>query len=172
MRGIYKYFIILLLVFLQSSFFKFIDIFGVKPDAVFIFVFSLSILNGPLEALYLSLFAGLLQDILFNSAFGVYTFALLLVSYTAGLLNRTIFKESTFVAFVFTFIGTLLYNLIIVFSMVLMKYQFSFVEEFLDIGMIQAVYNSLIVIFVYKYIVNFNRYVSEKKTLFSKKSQF
>ncbi|MGB9780094.1 MAG: rod shape-determining protein MreD [Caldanaerobacter sp.] len=172
MRGIYKYLIVILLVLLQSSFFRFVDILGVKPDVVFIFVFSLSLLNGPWEAIYLSLFAGLLQDIMFNRALGIYTFALLLVSYIAGLLNKNIFRESTFVAFVFTFIGTLFYNLIIMFSMVLMKYQFGFIEEFLNVGMIQAVYNSLIVVFVYKYIVNFNSYVSEKKTLFSRKSRF
>ena len=172
MKRLYKYLLILLLIILQSSLFKFIDILGIKPDAVFIFVLSLSLLNGPWEAVYLSLFAGLVQDVIFNNALGVSTFSLFVVSYITGLLSKNVFKESTFVAFVFTFLGTLLYNLIIMFSMVLMKYQFNFLESLLDVGMIQSVYNSLIVAFVYKYIVAFNRYVSENKKLFSRKSWF
>ncbi|HHW56918.1 MAG TPA: rod shape-determining protein MreD [Clostridia bacterium] len=172
MRKIYKYLLIILLIVLQSTLFKFIDIFGVKPDAVFILVMSFSLLNGAWEAIYLSLFAGLIQDILFNNALGVTTFSLLIVSYITGLLSKSIFRESSFVAFVFIFLGTLLYNLIAMFSMVLMKYQFNFVKDFMDIAMIQAVYNSMIVVFVYKYVVSFNKYVNENKVSFFRKSKF
>lgn len=172
MRKIYKYLLIILLIVLQSTLFKFIDIFGVKPDAVFILVMSFSLLNGAWEAIYLSLFAGLIQDILFNNALGVTTFSLLIVSYITGLLSKSIFRESSFVAFVFIFLGTLLYNLIAMFSMVLMKYQFNFVKDFMDIAMIQAVYNSMIVVFVYKYVVSFNKYVNENKVRFFRKSKF
>lgn len=74
MRKVYKYLLIVLLIVLQATLFRFIDIFGVKPDAVFIVVLSFSLLNGSWEAIYLSLFGGLIQDILFNNALGVTTF--------------------------------------------------------------------------------------------------
>lgn len=103
MRKVYKYLLIVLLIVLQTTLFRFIDIFGVKPDAAFIVVLSFSLLNGPWEAIYLSLFAGLIQDILFNNALGITTFSLLIVSYITGLLSKSVFKESSFVAFVFVF---------------------------------------------------------------------
>ncbi|WP_054644848.1 rod shape-determining protein MreD [Thermoanaerobacter thermocopriae] len=166
MRKIYKYLLLALLIVLQSTLFRFIDIFGVKPDAVFMVVLSFSLLNGPWEAVYLSLFAGIIQDILFNNALGVTTFSLLIVSYLTGLLSKSVFKESSFVAFVFVFLGTLLYNLITMFSMVLMKYQFNFLLDFVNIAMIQALYNSIITVFVYRYLVSFNIYVTKNKVKF------
>ncbi|ADD02114.1 MULTISPECIES: rod shape-determining protein MreD [Thermoanaerobacter] len=172
MRKIYKYLLLALLIVLQSTLFRFIDIFGVKPDAVFMVVLSFSLLNGPWEAVYLSLFAGIIQDILFNNALGVTTFSLLIVSYLTGLLSKSVFKESSFVAFVFVFLGTLLYNLITMFSMVLMKYQFNFLLDFVNIAMIQALYNSIITVFVYRYLVSFNIYVTKNKVKFFKKSKF
>ncbi|MBT1280391.1 rod shape-determining protein MreD [Thermoanaerobacter sp. CM-CNRG TB177] len=172
MRKIYKYLLLALLIVLQSTLFRFIDIFGVKPDAVFMVVLSFSLLNGPWEAVYLSLFAGIIQDILFNNALGVTTFSLLIVSYLTGLLSKSVFKESSFVACVFVFLGTLLYNLITMFSMVLMKYQFNFLLDFVNIAMIQALYNSIITVFVYRYLVSFNIYVTKNKVKFFKKSKF
>ncbi|SFE50988.1 rod shape-determining protein MreD [Thermoanaerobacter thermohydrosulfuricus] len=172
MRKVYKYLLIVLLIVLQTTLFSFIDIFGVKPDAAFIVVLSFSLLNGSWEAIYLSLFAGLIQDILFNNALGVTTFSLLIVSYITGLLSKSVFKESSFVAFVFVFLGTLLYNLITMFSMVLMKYEFNFLSDFMNVAMIQAVYNSVITAFAYRYLVSFNRYVNENKVNFFRKSKF
>ncbi|MGI1691532.1 rod shape-determining protein MreD [Thermoanaerobacter uzonensis] len=172
MRKAYKYLLIVLLIILQSTLFRFIDIFGVKPDAVFIVVLSFSLLNGSWEAIYLSLFGGLIQDILFNNALGVTTFPLLIVSYITGLLSKSVFKESSFVAFVFVFLGTLLYNLVTMFSMVLMKYEFNFLSDFMNIAMIQAVYNSIITVFAYRYLVSFNRYVNENKVNFFRKSKY
>ncbi|KHO62158.1 rod shape-determining protein MreD [Thermoanaerobacter sp. YS13] len=172
MRKAYKYLLIVLLIILQSTLFRFIDIFGVKPDAVFIVVLSFSLLNGSWEAIYLSLLGGLIQDILFNNALGVTTFPLLIVSYITGLLSKSVFKESSFVAFVFVFLGTLLYNLVTMFSMVLMKYEFNFLSDFMNIAMIQAVYNSIITVFAYRYLVSFNRYVNENKVNFFRKSKY
>ncbi|MBE3591624.1 MAG: rod shape-determining protein MreD [Thermoanaerobacter sp.] len=172
MRKVYKYLLIVLLIVLQTTLFRFIDIFGVKPDAAFIVVLSFSLLNGPWEAIYLSLFAGLIQDILFNNALGITTFSLLIVSYITGLLSKSVFKESSFVAFVFVFLGTLLYNFVTMFSMVLMKYEFNFLSDFMNVAMIQAVYNSIITVFAYRYLVSFNRYVNENKVNFFRKSKF
>ncbi|AIS52090.1 Rod shape-determining protein MreD [Thermoanaerobacter kivui] len=169
MRSAYKYLLIVLLIVLQSTLFRFISFFGVKPDAVFIVVLSFSLLNGSWEAIYLSLFAGLLQDILYNNAIGVVTLPLLIVSYITGLLSKSVFKESSFVAFVFVFLGTILYNLIIMFSMVLMKYEFNFIESFMDIVIIQAIYNSIITAFAYKYLVSFNKYLIKNSSNFFKK---
>ncbi|MGB9678707.1 MAG: rod shape-determining protein MreD [Thermoanaerobacteraceae bacterium] len=167
MRIIYKYLLVLLLIILQSTLFQYISFFGVKPDTVLVVILSFSLLNGQTEAIYLSLFGGLFQDILFNNAIGVNTLPLLLVSYVSGIISKNVFKESTFVASVFVFIGTIVYNLIIMFSMVLMKYHFDFAANFTDIAIKQAIYNTVIIIFFYKYIVIFNRYINDsRKSLF------
>lgn len=167
MRSLYKYFLIILLIVLQATLFKFISFFGVKPDVVFIVVLGFSLLNGSAEAITLSLFAGLLQDILYNNAIGVVSLPLLIVGYITGLVSKSVFRENAFVAFVFVFFGTLIYNIIIMFSMVLMKYEFNFVKSFIDIALLQAVYNSIITIFGYKYLIFLNKYINEtRKNLF------
>lgn len=167
MRNIYKYILVALMIVLQATLFRYISFFGVKPDVVFIVVLGFSLLNGSAEAIILCLFAGLLQDILYNSAIGVVTLPLLIVCYITGLISKSVFRENTFVAFVFVFSGTLLYNLIVMFSMVLMKYEFNFIKSFIDIALLQAIYNSIITIFGYKYLIALNKYINEtRKKLF------
>ncbi|MDI6604568.1 MAG: rod shape-determining protein MreD [Thermoanaerobacteraceae bacterium] len=166
MKILYKYLLIILAIILEATFSKFITIFGVKPDIVLILIICFALLNGSTEGIILSLFGGLLQDILYNNAIGVETLALLIVCYIAGVLSTNVFRDNTFVAFVFVLIGTLLYNLIIIFSMILMKYDINFIKGFLDIVLIQAIYNSIITIFIFRYIVKLNNYIKDTKIFF------
>jgi rod shape-determining protein MreD len=144
---------------------KYIAILGVKPDALLILVIAFSLLNGTGESITLSLFGGILVDVLFNNAIGFVTISLLIVAYLTGILSKNVFRESTFVAFVFVFLGTILYNLIMIFSMLLMKYELN-PSYLLNVVIIQSVYNSIITIFIYRYIVRFNSFVKSKKFFF------
>lgn len=165
MRSICKYLLIVLIIILQATLFRYIAFLGVKPDALLILVIAFSLLNGTNEGIVLSLFGGILMDVLFNNAIGFVTISLLIVAYLTGLLGKNVFKENTFVAFVFVFLGTILYNLIMVFSMLLMKYDLDS-SYLLNVIIVQSVYNSFITIFVYRYIVRFNNYVNSKKFFF------
>ncbi|HHV74054.1 MAG TPA: rod shape-determining protein MreD [Thermoanaerobacterium sp.] len=165
MRSIYKYLLIILEIILQATLMKYIAILGVKPDALLILVIAFSLLNGTGESITLSLFGGILVDVLFNNAIGFVTISLLIVAYLTGILSKNVFRESTFVAFVFVFLGTILYNLIMIFSMLLMKYELN-PSYLLNVVIIQSVYNSIITIFIYRYIVRFNNFVKSKKFFF------
>ncbi|MDI3311411.1 MAG: rod shape-determining protein MreD [Thermoanaerobacterium sp.] len=165
MRSIYKYLLIIFAIVLQTTLMKYIAILGVKPDALLILVISFSLLNGTGESITLSLFGGILVDVLFNNAIGFVTISLLIVAYLTGVLSKNVFKESTFVAFVFVFLGTILYNLIMIFSMLLMKYDLN-PPYLLNVVIVQSVYNSLITIFIYRYIVRFNSFIKSKKFFF------
>ncbi|MDN5316235.1 MAG: rod shape-determining protein MreD [Thermoanaerobacterium sp.] len=165
MRSIYKYLLVIFVIILQGTLFRYIAILGVKPDALLILVIAFSLLNGTRESIILSLFGGILVDVLFNNAIGFVTISLLSVAYLTGLLSKNVFKESTFVAFVFVFLGTILYNLIMVFSMLLMKYDIN-PSYLFNVIIVQSVYNSFITIFAYRYIVMFNSYINTKKFFF------
>lgn len=167
MKSIYKYLLIILMIVLQATVFRYLAILGVKPDVLLILIISFALLNGINEGIVLSLFGGLLEDILFNNAIGFVAISLLIVAYLSGLLGKNVFKENTFVAFVFVFLGTILYNLIMVFSMLLMKYELN-PSLLFNIIIVQAVYNSIITIFVYRYLVKFNNYINESRKFFFK----
>lgn len=168
MKKIFKYLLIILAIIMQATLFRYIAILDVKPDIVIILVISFALLNGINEGIILSLFGGLLEDIMFNNAIGIVTLSLLLVGYLSGLLGKNVFKENTFVNFVFVFLGTIVYNLIMIFSMVLMKYDLNVIGILINKSIIQAVYNSIITIFAYKYIIKLNNYMNESKKFFFK----
>lgn len=76
--------IVLAAVLLQTSFFSFVELFGVSPDLLAVVVVSLGLLGGGVVGAVCGFAAGILLDSFLLQTLGISSLALLLVGYLAG----------------------------------------------------------------------------------------
>ncbi len=78
---------------LQSSVLALAGTGGVHPDLLFVVVVGLALLSDAKRGALLGFSAGLLQDILFASPLGFFTFGKMLAGLMAGLLAHEIYRD-------------------------------------------------------------------------------
>lgn len=80
-------------VILQVSIAPYMSIFGVVPNFLFLVVVTLALTEGPVAGSLSGFAAGILFDLLGNSAVGPYALVLCVVGYVAGMLQANMFAE-------------------------------------------------------------------------------
>ncbi|NPV27203.1 MAG: rod shape-determining protein MreD [Firmicutes bacterium] len=153
--GVYRllYFRLFFLVFcsilLQSTVFEVIEIGGVKPDLVLIWVILMSLLRGSRWGAVFGALSGILLDILAGRHVGLNALALFLTGLVAGQLEGKVFKENYLVPIGAVFVGTIFHALL----MALLGWMAGlhlFVAGWLrSLILYSAVYNTVLVPFVY-----------------------
>lgn len=97
------FFITILLFIFDMAIAPFINIKGYYPSLLVLFVISYSIIYGSIPGLWLGVFAGLLQDVFFTSAFGINSFSNMLVGCIAGIIGNSILKERSIIPVISSF---------------------------------------------------------------------
>ncbi|SHF02417.1 rod shape-determining protein MreD [Caldanaerobius fijiensis DSM 17918] len=166
MRNILIFILFLGAFIVQSTLFRFIGIYGVKPDLMLILLISFALLDGGLEGAILGLFIGFLQDLFFSPAIGMTMIPYFIIGLFAGYYNNKVFKEKTFTAFIFTFLYSLFFNLIMLFEIFIINHSVDLKTSIIHI-LIGTLYNCLIILFSYRYIVQLNnKKLMKKNTIF------
>jgi len=88
MRIIVVGFILLVNIILQSTYFEYIQIIGVKPNTAIAVIVAFSLMRGSFEGAVIGFFSGLLQDILFGSNIGFNALLGMYIGYFCGKLNN------------------------------------------------------------------------------------
>jgi len=89
----YLYFGILFgLALLQSTVMPKITLLGVHPDLVLMAVTSWSLLRGAEEGMLWALISGIVLDLFSGAPFGIYSLALLIIGFAAGLGPRNVLR--------------------------------------------------------------------------------
>lgn len=164
MRNIIIFILFAIAFIIQSTLFRFIGIYGVKPDLMLILVISFALLDGAFEGAILGLFTGFLQDVFFSPAIGMTMIPYFIIGLLAGYYNNKVFKEKTLTAFIFTFLYSIFFNLIILMEIFIVSRNIN-VETSIMRVLIGTMYNSLIVLFFYRYIVQLNHKKLMKKNM-------
>lgn len=144
--------IVVLNFLLQTTLFQHIQIAGIVPNTSLIVIISFGILRGRKIASTMGLIIGLLQDIMFSNIIGVYGLLYFIMGYLFGLLNKKLFKENLFVAFVLTYSSTIILNLILNTLLYFLGYDVSFLLTIKKAFIIEGLYNSLLAIPIYMVI--------------------
>lgn len=93
----YLYFLIIAaLVILQTTLFRYINIKGVNPDIVLIFLVFSAHFRGPLEGQLAGFMAGILEDCLGLAPFGFNTLIRTILGFTAGHTRGKIYFDPVF----------------------------------------------------------------------------
>lgn len=72
-------------IIFQSSIVPFIEIYGAKPDTLMILTIGFSLLSGAPTGAMIGFIGGLLQDLMFEDAIGMYAFIYSVIGYMVGL---------------------------------------------------------------------------------------
>lgn len=86
--------VLLLVGIFQSSLLARLTLFGVHPNLMLIVVVSWGLLRGGREGLLWGMAGGLVLDVLSGAPFGVFTVAMLVVAFVAGLIETSLLRPT------------------------------------------------------------------------------
>lgn len=86
--------VVLLVFYLDTMLFNFINLYGIRPDVTLALVVSLGVLLGSGPAAATGFVMGLVADIFFNKIVGLSALAYMLSGFAAGLFYRKFFADN------------------------------------------------------------------------------
>lgn len=151
-----------LIYFLQSNFFSWFNISGVRPNLFVIYILFIGLFgNKSMGILYGAIF-GIIIDLLFEDKIGINMIGLVLVGFIAIIFNRNFSKDSRITIMFMVFGLTIIFE---VFSYFFNYIVYSInleILSFIRILIIEAIYNILITIIIYPLIQKFGYYIENE----------
>ena len=155
--------------FLQSNFFIWFNIAGVKSNLFIILTLFIGIFVGKIYGFSIGIIFGLLLDLFMGKAIGINAIALATVGLCGGMFIKNISKDSRITIMLMTIVSTFIAEVI---SYILQIILFNLSIEiipFLKIILLEILYNSMIIIIVYPIIqkagVTIEKVFTESKIL-------
>ncbi|MDI3480492.1 MAG: rod shape-determining protein MreD [Tepidanaerobacteraceae bacterium] len=102
-------------VVLQSTVMELFKIRWVKPDLPLVFALCTAMVKGENMGAFMGFINGILEDIVYGKMLGFAALIKFLSGYIQGYITRDIFKGPVFLTMIFTFLGTLIYDIILIF---------------------------------------------------------
>ena len=94
---------IILLTALQTTLVNYLQIFGIKPNLLFVFVVCIALFGGSIEGGMVGLLCGVIIDVIGHGAFGINSLAYLYIGVIVGYLCINFFRGGVIVAIGFVF---------------------------------------------------------------------
>lgn len=137
------------LAILDNSLVPFFSIANAYPSLLFTFAIAFSLLNGKEKSVFIGVVSGLLQDIFFFNGFGVNSLLNLFLCLLASYIGEGIIKTKRLIPVVLIFFITIIKytGIFIIFYLLNIDIQF-------DKCIIMGIYNSIVMFFVYKLVMN------------------
>ncbi|MEW6727329.1 MAG: rod shape-determining protein MreD, partial [Bacillota bacterium] len=130
------------IVLLQSTVLDLVRVAGVKPDFVLVLVVFHAILHGSREGAVLGFLGGLLIDAVSGYYFGLNALGLAIVGYAVGLLEWSLYRESSIVVSFMTFLVTVGEQLIIYVLLLILGVTVPFSPAVFELILPLAAYNA------------------------------
>lgn len=137
------------LAMLDNSLVPFFSIRGAYPSLLFTFAIAFSLLNVKEKAVFIGVVSGLLQDVFFFNGFGVNSLLNLFLCLLASFIGAGIIKTKRLIPVVSIFFITIIKyaGIFIIFYLLNINIQF-------DKSVFMGAYNSVVMFFVYKLVMN------------------
>ncbi|MEG2353706.1 MAG: rod shape-determining protein MreD [Clostridium sp.] len=142
------------LLVLDNTIIPMMDINNYYPSLLFIFVVIYSIINGPIDAVILGAFSGILQDVYFFNGIGINAFINLLICVAAAQFGKNIFKERMFIPIMSIFLFSVIKGISLYCILYVLGKEIS-----LQASIYSGIYNMVIAVFMYRFIYK----LSEKR---------
>ena len=139
----------IVLLILDNSLVPFFSIKGAYPSFLFVFAIAYSLINGKEKAVFIGIVSGMLQDVFFFNGFGVNSVLNLLLCLLASVIGAGIVKDKRLIPVISIFFITLIKYMGIFIILYLLN-----VEIHLSKSIFMSIYNSIVMFFVYKVVMN------------------
>ena len=138
----------------------------VKPDLVFIIVVSYALLKGPYIGTNLGLFAGFFMDLVSGNIIGVGVLTKMLAGFSAGLLEKTIFKDNLLVPAIGVYLGTILFETLNLIIYISFGANFNFFQTILHTVLPMACYNAILAPVIYHLLHKMDQFILDRTSDF------
>lgn len=139
----------ILLTILQTTFVKYITIFGVKPNLMLIFVICIALVEGAEKGAIIGFFCGVFVDLLGAGPFGYNTLSFLYLALLCGTLRKTFFVGNHLIASIFTMIASAIYGLVYYIFFIYFWQDTSFLLTFFTRLLPECIYNGILAFLLY-----------------------
>lgn len=156
----YSFFIIIILL-LQTTLLKYAAIYGVTPNILIVFVIVTALIRGNVEGGFTGFFAGLAVDMLFGSVLGFYAMLGFYLGIAAGSINRRLFRENLLVVLFFTFVYSVVYEMVVYIINTIMSGSLELLYPFTMVILPEAIYNSAVAVLIYMLMIRADRRFGE-----------
>ena len=130
----------------QASFLPLLSYGGISPDLMLLLVVSMSFLQGSRMGVFMGFLAGLLQDLVTGTFFGVNIFSKMLIGYIGGIFSNRVFKEQVFLPLFASVLATGLNYVIVLLIMLLLGYSYSMPSHLETVLLPMLWYNVLLAV--------------------------
>lgn len=155
-------FIGFVIYFLQSNFFDFFTIAGIKPNLFVIYILFIGLFSTKIMGIVYSVFLGISLDLLFEQAIGPNLLAFVLVSVLAIICNKNFSKDSRITIMFMVLVATLIFETAS-YCINYILYTINFeILNFIKILLVEIIYNILITIIIYPGIQKFGYYIENE----------
>ena len=159
----------ILIYFLQSNFFNWFNIAGVKPNLFIILTLFIGIFIGKAYGFSIGIIFGLLLDFFTGKAIGINAISLAIVGLCGGIFIKNISKDSRITIMLMTIVATFIAE-VISYTLQIMLFNLSIeIIPFLKIILLEILFNSMIIIIIYPIIqragIVIEKIFTEKKIL-------
>ncbi len=147
---IYRVFVVLVVLIIHNTIFKFFSISGIRPDLLLLVTLYAAFKYGSMEGQITGFVAGLGMDIFSGGLFGVGAFTKTLIGFVSGMFKKRIYSENVLIILVYIFIASFFNGIIfIIMNKIFMSNSINFWDYIYRILLIEIVYNCVVGVFLF-----------------------
>ena len=155
--------VMIVFIWLQINLLNAVPLFGVKPNVGIVLVVALSIFCGQGIGISVGLVQGILTDILFGKAIGIYTFLFFLVGLFGGKMSKGFSKENKGTLMMITAGATIVFEVIsYLLFCVIYEYDFALIPSLKTI-LLEGIYNIFLSRIFFQFFSNLSEAINRGK---------
>ena len=148
--------------FLQSNFFSWFTMFGIKPNLFVIYVLFIGLFGNRGMGIIYGSIVGIVLDLLFEAKIGINLIGFALIGIIAALFDKNFSKDSRITMMFMVFGSTVIFEVVSYFVYYIL-YSFNIeIMIFMRILVVEIIYNILITIIIYPLIQKFGYYIENE----------
>lgn len=151
-----------LIYFLQSNFFSWFSIAGVKPNLFVIYILFIGLFGNRSMGVIYGAILGIFLDLIFNEKVGQNLFGLVLIGIVATLFDKNFSKDSRITIMFMVFGTTIIFEVITYFINYIIYSINVEILSFIKILVVEVIYNILVTIIMYPAIQKFGYYIENE----------
>lgn len=148
--------------FLQSNFFSWFTIAGIKPNFFVVYILFIGLFATKNMTIIYATILGIILDLLFKQRVGENLISLLVVGIIAILFNKNFSKDSRITIMVMVLVSTVVFEGLSYFISYILYSMNMEILEFIKILLIEVVFNILVTIIIYPLIQKFGYYIENE----------
>ena len=148
-----------ILYFLQANFFSWFTIGGIKPNLFVIYILFIGLFGNRSMGIIYGAIWGIFLDLLYETNVGINLTGLVLIGLLAILFNKNFSKDSRITIMFMVFGTTIIFEVLTYFIKYVLYATNIEILKFIEILVIEIIYNILITIIIYPLMQKFGYYI-------------